>query len=225
MREALMTDASNKISAVRNSSEAIAPPPDKSSTETVEARVNAGSVFCDLASLRLSEADTASLTGTRELLSHVPVRKPGPHEFFRVHPDPKMSLTTTVFVDKQERETFFVEPKMRGALIGETKPALLTTAVTTQGVVLIFPVYLPIDGRTYPWWEAAREAAELAKTNWIRMVADMRLGAYRIYKAEGELPEPDWPEQSFAELLDIAFRDRIIGRMDHPVVRRLRGLS
>jgi hypothetical protein len=220
-----MTDAINNTGAGPNPSDPSVPQLDESLGDKVGAKMDANNIFSDLDALRLSEADTASLTGTREVLSHVPVRKPSRHEFFRVHPDPKMSLTTAVFVDKQERETFFVAPAMRGALIGETKPVLLTTAVTTQGVVLIFPVNLPIDGRTNPWYETAREAVELAKTDWIRMVPDMRLGAYRIYEAEGELPKPVFPEESFDRLLEIGFRDRIIDRMDHPVVRRLRGLS
>jgi hypothetical protein len=182
-------------------------------------------IFSDLSALRLSDTDAAGLTGARELLSHVPVRKPNRHEFFRVHPDPAMSLSTTVFTDEEEGETFFVTPAMRAALISDAKPVLLVTAVTRQGVVMIFPVKLPMDGRINSWHETAREAAELAKTGWIRMVADMQLGAYRIYQAEGELPDPVWPEQSFRELLEIAFKGRIIDHEDHPVVRRLRGLA
>jgi hypothetical protein len=183
------------------------------------------SIFEDLEALRLSADDTAGLTGTRERLLHVPVSNPNRHVFFRTHPDPAMSLVTTIFEDKEGRETFFVVPEMRGVLLGETKPVWLTTAITAQGIVLIFPISLPTDGRIQPWVETKRQAAELAKTRWVRMVADMQLGAYRIYEAEGELPEPVWPEQSFPELLEIAFKGRIIDHEDHPVVRRLRGLA
>lgn len=193
-------------------------PPLRTGTES-------NSIFSDLAALRLSDTDTASLTGAGEVLSHVPVRKPTRDEFFRVHPDPHMSLVSTVYVDKAERETYFVTPAMRGTLLGETKPVLLTVAVTTQGVVMIFPVNLPVDGRTNAWNDTARQAVELAKTEWVRMAADMRLGGNRIYKAEGELSDPEWPEQSLSELLEIAFRGRIIDTPDHPVLRRLRGLT
>jgi len=53
----------------------------------------------------------------------------------------------------------------------------------------------------------------------------MSLGAYRIYRAEGELSDPVWPDRTLSELLEIAFRDRIISTEDHPVIRRLRGLA
>jgi hypothetical protein len=183
------------------------------------------SIFEDLEALRLSADDTAGLTGTRERLLHVPVSNPNRHVFFRTHPDPAMSLVTTIFEDKDAREMFFVVPEMRGALLGETKPVWLTAAITVQGVVMIFPVGLPTDGRSNPWLETKRQAAELAKTRWVRMVADMQLGAYRIYEAEGELPDPVWPGQPLRELLEIAFKGRIIDHEDHPLVRRLRGLA
>ena len=55
------------------------------------------------------------------------------------------------------------------------------------------------------------------------MTANMSLGAYEIFEATGDLPEPTWPELSVAEILKIAFRDRIVDNGDHPVVQRLRG--
>jgi len=73
--------------------------------------------------------------------------------------------------------------------------------------------------------ETARQAAELAKTRWVRLAADMGLGGYRIYQAEGDLSEPEWPDKPLAEILQIAFRDRIVDSENHPVVRRLRGLA
>ena len=55
------------------------------------------------------------------------------------------------------------------------------------------------------------------------MKANMSLRAYEIFQAENKIPDPEWPEQSFAELLRIAFRDRLINTTDHPAVKRLRG--
>ena len=42
-------------------------------------------------------------------------------------------------------------------------------------------------------------------------------------RAGGELPDPTWPEESFQELIRIAFKDRFIKDKDHLVIRRLRG--
>ena len=170
-------------------------------------------IFANLEALRLSP-DAAAVAGTMEILSHDPIRKPNRHEFFRTRPEPEMWFDTGVFEDKEERETFFVTPAMREALVGEIRPVLLVPTMTRQSVLLL-----------WPWAETAREAAELAKTRWVRLAADMGLGGYRIYQAEGELSEPVWPDKPLTEIMQIAFRDRIVDSENHPVVRRLRGLA
>jgi hypothetical protein len=182
-------------------------------------------IFSNLDALRLS-ADAAAVVGTSEILSHVPVRKPNRHEFFRTRPEPEFWFDTGVFEDREERETFFVTPRMREALVGEIKPVLLVPTITRQGVLILWPLKLPTEGQRHSGWtETAREAAELAKTKWVRLVADMGLGGYRIYQAQGELSEPEWPDKPLPEILQIAFRDRIVDSENHPVVRRLRGLA
>jgi hypothetical protein len=182
-------------------------------------------IFADLAALRLAP-DSATLVGSREVLSHVPVRKPNRHDYFRVHSDPEMSLVTAIFLDKEENESFFVAPEMRDALLGEIRPVILLTVITRQGVVMIWPMRIPVEGaRRDAWAESSAEAAELAKKKWIRMPADLGLGGYRIYEARGELSEPIWPDKTLQQLLEIGFRDRVIDSEDHPVVRKLRGMS
>src|SRR5215471_3344130 len=115
------------------------------------------SIFDNIDALRLSP-DAVATAGIREILTHVPVRKPNRTEFFRVHPDPDMALATGVFIDKEEREVFFVTPAMRAELAGEMKPVVLMTAITRQGVVFLWPVPLPDEsGRRNTWWETARE--------------------------------------------------------------------
>ncbi len=192
-------------------------------TEAVPASAN---IFADIDALRLSP-EAATVAGTSEILSHIPIRKPNRQEFFRTHPEPEsMWLGTGVFVDRLEKEVFFVTPQMRDALVGEIKPVLLITTITRQSVLLLWPLTLPADEiRRNTWFDSARDAAELAKTSWVRMPADMSLKAYRIYKAQGQLSEPVWPEKPLSEILQSAFRDRIVDSENHPVVRRVRGLS
>ena len=51
----------------------------------------------------------------------------------------------------------------------------------------------------------------------------MALGGYRIMKAKGDLGEPEWPSLSLSELLDVAFKDRVISSEDHPIFNKLLG--
>ena len=56
------------------------------------------------------------------------------------------------------------------------------------------------------------------------MSANMSLGAYQMFRATGELPDPEWPSESLGELLKIAFKGgKLIDAVDHPVLKRLRG--
>jgi hypothetical protein len=62
-------------------------------------------------------------------------------------------------------------------------------------------------------------------TKWVRLKANMSLGAYEITKAESVMADPVWPELSYQDLVRIAYRDRMITTLDHPVVKRLHGLA
>jgi hypothetical protein len=158
-----------------------------------------------------------------KLLTRLPVRKPGKQEFVRVHQDEAYRVDLAILELKEERETYAVSPTMHEQLLGEIVPARLFTAVTRQGVAFLWPCKLPIDGRANAWYDSLLEAAEMAMTKWVRVVANVPLGAYDTYVATADLPAPEWPEQSLAELLKLGFGSFYIDSPDHPVVRRLRG--
>jgi hypothetical protein len=102
---------------------------------------------------------------------------------------------------------------------------MLYTAITRQKVVFLWPARLPReDGRSLGWYESAQEAAEHAMKRWVRVMSNMSLGAYEIIEASAALPDPEWPELSFNELVRIAFKNgRVVDNFDHPVLKRLRG--
>ena len=177
----------------------------------------------DPAALRLPQ-DFAAAAGVRRLLTTVPVRKPSGQEFVRVHPGEDYRLAAAVLDFKADREAYLVRPEMAAELAGDAAPVLLVTAITRQGVVFLWPAKLPRDdGRSNLWHESALEAVEHATRTWVRVAANQHLGAYELFEATGQLPEPEWPDLPFKELLRIAFRDRLIDRPDHPAVLRLRG--
>jgi hypothetical protein len=178
----------------------------------------------DLANLRLSQSFT-EIAGVKKLLKTVPVHKPNPQDFVRVHPSLEYRDNFPVIELKDEREEYIVTGSLLPDLIGEFTNKTLFTAINRQGVLFLWPVRLPDpEGKQMEWWRSMREAAELAMTQWIRTKANMSLGAYDMYAAESTLSEPVWPEVTFQELIRLAFRDRLITSLDHPVIKRLRGL-
>ena len=93
-------------------------------------------IFDNLAALRL-KADAGALVGAVEVLAHVPRRKPSQTEWVRVHPDADMTLATSFYVDRENRETYLVVPEMREVLITGVKVMLLVTAVNSRGSVFL----------------------------------------------------------------------------------------
>ena len=188
-------------------------------------KTNSASPFDNLSALRLDQS-YADTVGVKKLLTTVPVRKPNRQEFVRVHPDPAYRLTPAAIIEvKEDREVYLVMPDMAPILPGEFSTVTLLTTINRQGTLHIWPVKLPApDGRQNEWHRSAAEAAERAMKKWVRVTSSMSLGAYEIFEAGGDLPEPVWPDYAFEEILKIAFRDRIVDRAEHPLVQRLLGI-
>ncbi len=175
--------------------------------------------------LRIDPAIGADL-GVKKALLHVPVRKPNRQEFFRTNPHIDYRMTMAILEMKEDREIYAVMPNVVAGSPGETRIVELRLCVNRAGSVYLWPVPLPTpDGRENAWHKIAREAAQIAETEWVRMAANMGAGCYDVFIAPPGLSEPRWPEESFVEMLRIAFGGgRTIDGMDHPVVARLRGL-
>jgi hypothetical protein len=177
----------------------------------------------EVSDLRLSQ-DFVTKVGVRKLITTVPVRKPNRQEFIRVHPSDDFRLETAIVELKEERETYLVSPSLWADIPGEIIPKVLYTYINRQGVVALWPIRLPgEDGRLDTWNSSALDAAELARKTWIRVAANMSLGANEVFEATGGLPDADWPEEGFEEILQTAFRNLYIDDLDHPVLQRLRG--
>ena len=160
------------------------------------------------------------------MLTTIPVRKPNPQDFLRVHPGPEYRAAFAMIEFKEEREIYLLPPHVARELPGEFVMAVMHTTINRQGVFSIWPVRLPApDGRINEWHRSAAEAAELAIQRWIRVKANMALGAYEIFEAASTIADPKWPDLSFQEIVRIAFRDRLVNTLDHAVIKRLRGAA
>jgi hypothetical protein len=179
----------------------------------------------DLANLRLGQ-DFASAVGVKKLIKTIPVRKPSNEWFVRTHADAAYWFQTAVVESKEDREIYLVAPKLWSNLATEKtfSPRLLVTTINRQGVLFLWPIRPPgADGKIDEWSQSAMDAADEAMSRWVRVTANMSLGAYDVAVASGHIAEPSWPDITFQEIIRIGFRDRMINDWDHPVLRRLRG--
>jgi hypothetical protein len=179
----------------------------------------------DPASLRISQ-DFLSVTGTEKLVVATAVGRPNPQEFVRVHPDENFRLMPAAIIEvKEDREVYLVDPSLADVLNEEINLVCLFTTINRQGAVSLWPVKLPkADGPANNWHSSAMAAAQEAMNAWVRVKANLSAGAYDVFRAKGQIPEPQWPNVNFQRLLELAFKDdRIIRDLNHSVVRRLHG--
>jgi len=179
----------------------------------------------DPASLRL-DPEYLKSGGVRKLLTTVPVRKPNKQDFIRVHPDPEYRLCGIAMIElREDRETYLLLPSYAQVLDSHLFHCCnLYLAINRQKVLFLWPAKLPEPGgRISGWHSSAVEGAEKAMSQWIRVVPNMSLGAYEFFVAESALSDPEWPSLPLRDLIQIAFKDRIIRGHDHPVMQKLRG--
>jgi len=175
-----------------------------------------------LASLRIDQSYTDATIGVRRVLGTVPVRKPNKTDFFRVHPDHSLDCFSIEL--KEEREQYFLSRGLEQLVAEFAEPVRLRLCVTRLGTAFLWPIKLPReDRRVDEWRRSAAEAAHLAESKWIRLAADMHLGAYQTFEAVADLGDPKWPAESWAEVVKVALRDRRIDNEDHAVIRQLLG--
>jgi hypothetical protein len=177
----------------------------------------------ELFRLDLSELDQSV---AKTVLTAIPIRKPEPLEFIRVHPDPEYRMGPVSFIAlKQNGEYYLVKPMLRSELrpreywIGQI---FLATNRQSKPFFWIVTIQSP-TGRVSDWYNSALDCAERAMNQWIQIIADLNAGVYTVALAEEFLEEPEWPEQSFQELFQIGFKRRTVNSLDHPVFKQLRG--
>lgn len=184
---------------------------------------NGHSVPSDINRFRLSQNFGASAP-VKKLITTVQVRKPHNQEFVRASPDLTFDALTYLWKDDNNRP-FLVEPALVPQFPQGLRPTLIVGAINRQNVFFFWPLFLKQGDESWnDWHRSAYESMVEARKNWVRVESNRALGAYETSVAlAADLPEPTWPNLSLEELLLIAFRDYIIDRVDHIILKKLRG--
>ena len=153
------------------------------------------------------------------------VDKPAKQQFVRARVgDLWRTVCATVRLAGDERP-YIVDPSVAHLVAHDMKLVQLRLAIDRQGNLFLWPVPLPpAEGVENLWNQSQRQIADLAEMRWVRLMSNNAIGAYEAFEAGAEIPEPTWPELTFAEILEIAFgHGHVIDDHDHPAIRTLRG--
>jgi len=176
-----------------------------------------------LKDLRLP-ANYGAKLGVKKMLTTVPVGKPKKPQFFRTHQAEDMTFTAMILEQKETRECYIVVHDVAQQISELVRAVQIHAAIDRQNNVFLIPVAMPGEsGTRNQWHESLAQAVEHAKMKWLRITANMHMGGYDVYEADGALPQPEWPDHTIESLIEVAFRGKIITSLDHPVVQTLLG--
>jgi hypothetical protein len=154
--------------------------------------------------------------------TYIGINRPRRDEWISVRPGEEWIRAIWVIEEQQDldREIYIVTPELAKAeLEADARYAILHLAISSTGRLFWWCIKMGKGSRRNHWAESALKAVDKAKEGWVRVMAARE--GYEVWTAKASMPEPHWPEMSPEELTVLAFGERIIATVDHPVARRL----
>ena len=164
--------------------------------------------------------------GAEEVLLSLDVRRPGPKEYFRVHPDPAYRLDAPLLMHEaaMDRTFYWVAPPMRAALADHLVTYRLFTCSSKRSSTFFWAAKLPIAGNSgRKWAESGLRCATAAMSLWGKLKPSSEGGGYLWMQAKAKHPDPVWTDKTMGELIRLAFGENTIDSPDHLVIKMLDG--
>ena len=179
-----------------------------------------------LADIR-NDQDFGEQIGLKYHTAKPQVKRPNKYGFFRTLGPREDWISATVIDTGSAGEIFLVSNNIRDSVIAFCSPVLLVPWIDRDDEICIWPLKRPKEGNSpMGWHTSALDAATRALFHWTQMTANSSASAYDIAAAQGNLPDPQWPDPlDITDLIQKTFADRFIDSLDHPTIRRMRGLA
>lgn len=139
---------------------------------------------------------------------HIPVCIP--HKtLFRIHPD--IERTSTVFLSRAGDEWWLIHPKVvERYRVPRLWQADLYEGIQDNGTSFVLPVTHPLPG-CEGWHDTLTRAAQLARKHWVNIESNKEQACYNVHPDGKKWRSvPEWPDGTFAEIVEFSFLDRII---------------
>jgi len=155
----------------------------------------------------------------------IPVRMPPKSEFFRAHPE--IVLAAYLLEPEEERGAKELPYLVHPGLAQELNESCIRLRHLYLAITLRKNLFLiPVSPQSADKWTASKMVLiPEARRTWLRAAADKSLGAYTLTYPTVSIPDPDWSvlKGDNEEILELAFRTRIIENANHPRLKELRG--
>ena len=180
----------------------------------------------DFSKFRLPTNSLGSPVAHKVLL-RVPVSKPSKQQYVRVCSDENYHFECAILKLEDDDRPYLISHNIASAVAQDIKQVILKLGIDRQGNIFLWPIPpTPEDASENTWNQSQRQVAEMAETSWIRLTSNRALGCYEPMVAQGEIPEPTWPDHTLEEILEIAFGStHLIADREHPALLKLWGLE
>jgi len=161
---------------------------------------------------------------TKFVRTKIGVGTPKRDQFFQVKDGESFSAPFGILDWQRTSSIYLVAPgPVRDWMLEEEVKSyydcILCLTVTRHGE----PGIWPLKCTDNDWHVSAREIAEKAKGEWLKLISNRDSGHYDFGLAADQSKEPSWPAESFEQLLEKAFTGRIIDTLEHEVIQELSG--
>jgi hypothetical protein len=158
--------------------------------------------------------------GETQVVLQVKFGRPRAQEWVRCHPEPERVRYFHAIKDQKANRLFVVNPRMLSLVGSQAKLYRVRQAISTDGELYLWPA--PVEGRLES--DITHFNAQQAALNrWIRIEWGGK--AFVAVEPQGDLGEPEWPELTFREVLEMGLAGHLINNENHPFIKRLLGRS
>lgn len=205
-------------------------PTDKPTTEATDSIAKPEGFDLD----RFKSKRAAAMANVETLLDALPVHTIAQaKDFVRLHPEEDKYWSSelcfvNVPIKGSKRDTLhLIEEELAMRFLPSARIQRFRLALATKPYDVFFLCQVPSQNLDNAYNASNLKACEQAKTFWTQATSRREEGveAYKVTftRDDNPFPEPKWPSQSLAELIEKTFAGRMINSEDHPGLLRLIG--
>ena len=183
----------------------------------------------DYSAFAVTDEEAAGIGATPTVQTIVPIKKPHKQATVRIHPDTSLRMRLQCFQLHGEAEgkggdkTYYpILPQVAELVPESVIPVLFVPYITVGGTLMLWPISMKRDsrGELNSWHASALDVVDehAASGDWIRVISNQEAGGYDV-KVMAVTIAPKWPQLSQQEILDLAFKKRLIKDSDHPIIK------
>ena len=189
----------------------------------------------DYSAFVVTDEEAAAVSQTAPKPTVMQVKKPHKQATVAIHPHTEMRFILQCFVLHGEAEgktgdrTYYpILPHVAELVFESVIPVLFVPYVTVGGTLMLWPISMKRDsrGELNSWHASALDVVDeyAASGEWIRVIPNQDAGGYDV-KIMAVATKPKFPNTSKQEILDLAFKKRLIKDTNHPIIKSQLGLD